>query len=232
MAGPPFHVTIVSHTHWDREWYQPFQVFRFHLVELIDCLLDLLDSDPAYYSFLLDGQTILLEDYLAIRPEREPDLRRHVAHGRLMIGPWYILPDEFLVSPEATVRNLMLGAKVCARFGTRMPVGYTPDPFGHISQLPQILAGCGIEAAALQRGLSDEPTELWWEAPDGTRLLTIYFRTGYGNLAWAPTTPDAFTHAVERQIDQLAPHAHTPFLLLMNGTDHMLPQPELPGMSG
>jgi alpha-mannosidase len=230
MAGPPFHVTIVSHTHWDREWYQPFQVFRFHLVELIDCLLDLLDSDPAYYSFLLDGQTILLEDYLAIRPEREPDLRRHVAHGRLMIGPWYILPDEFLVSPEATVRNLMLGAKVCARFGTRMPVGYTPDPFGHISQLPQILAGCGIEAAALQRGLSDEPTELWWEAPDGTRLLTIYFRTGYGNLAWAPTTPDAFTHAVERQIDQLAPHAHTPFLLLMNGTDHMLPQPELPGL--
>ncbi len=227
MAGSPLHVTIVSHTHWDREWYQPFQVFRFRLIELIDRLLDLLDSDPAYHSFLLDGQTILLDDYLAIRPEREPDLRRHIAHGRLMIGPWYILPDEFLVSPEATVRNLMLGARVCARFGARMPVGYTPDPFGHISQLPQILAACGIEAAALQRGLSDESTELWWDAPDGTRLLTIYFRTGYGNLAWAPTTPDAFTRAVERQISQLAPHAHTPNVLLMNGTDHMLPQPEL-----
>ena len=228
MPGSPLHVTIVSHTHWDREWYQPFQVFRFYLVELVDHLLDLLDSDPAYRSFLLDGQTILLDDYLAIRPEREPDLRRHIAHGRLMIGPWYILPDEFLVSPEATVRNLMLGAKACARFGARMLVGYTPDPFGHISQLPQILAGCGIEAAALQRGLSDEPTELWWEAPDGTRLLTIYFRAGYGNLAWAPTTPDAFTRAVERQIDQLAPYSHTPNVLLMNGTDHMFPQPELP----
>ena len=228
MPESPFHVTIVSHTHWDREWYQPFQVFRFHLVELIDHLLDLLDNDPAYHSFLLDGQTILLEDYLAIRPERESDLRRHIADGRLMIGPWYILPDEFLVSPEATVRNLMLGAKDCARFGARMPVGYTPDPFGHISQLPQILAGCEIEAAALQRGLSDEPTELWWEAPDGTRLLLVYFRAGYGNLAWAPTTSDAFTHAVERQIAQLAPHAHTPHVLLMNGTDHMLPQPELP----
>jgi mannosylglycerate hydrolase len=230
MAESPFHVTIVSHTHWDREWYQPFQVFRFRLVELIDYLLDLLDTDPTYRSFLLDGQTILLEDYLAIRPEREPDLRRHIAHGRLMIGPWHILPDEFLVSPESTVRNLMLGSKTCAQFGSRMSIGYTPDPFGHISQLPQILDGCGIKAIALQRGLADEPTELWWEAADGTRLLTIYFREGYGNLAWAPTTPDAFTRAVTRQIERLTPHAHTSHMLLMNGTDHMIPQPELPGL--
>ncbi len=230
MTDTPHQITIVSHTHWDREWYQPFQVFRFHLVQLIDRLLDILDGDPAYHSFLLDGQTVVLEDYLAIRPEREADLKRHVECGRLLIGPWHILPDEFLVSPEATVRNLMLGAKVSARFGARMSVGYTPDPFGHISQLPQILAGCGLEAIALQRGLSDEPTELWWEAPDGTRMLTIYFRAGYGNLAWAPTTPDAFTRAVERQINLLAPHAHTPYLLLLNGTDHMMPQPELPAL--
>ncbi len=228
MSNPPYTVTIVSHTHWDREWYQPFQVFRLQLVHLVDTLLDLLDRDPEYHSFLLDGQTIVLEDYLAIRPERKADLKRHIQQGRLMIGPWHILPDEFLVSPEATVRNLMLGAAVCARFGARMTIGYTPDPFGHVSQLPQILAGCGLDAAALQRGLSDEPTEIWWEAPDGTRLLTIYFRAGYGNLAWAPTTSDAFTHAVERQLERLAPHAHTPHLLLLNGTDHMLPQPELP----
>ncbi len=228
MTRAPYRITIVSHTHWDREWYQPFQVFRFQLVELVDRLLDILDSTPAYHSFLLDGQTIVLEDYLAIRPKREADLRRHIQAGRLLIGPWHILPDEFLVSPEATVRNLMLGARVCARFGTRMPVGYTPDPFGHISQLPQILAGVGLEAAALQRGLGDEPTELWWEAPDGTRLLTIFFRAGYGNLAWAPTASDAFTRAVERQIELLSPHTHTPHLLLLNGTDHMLPQPELP----
>ena len=128
------------------------------------------------------------------------------------------------------MRNLILGAQVAARFGARMPVGYTPDPFGHISQLPQILAGVGLEAVALQRGLGDEPTELWWEAPDGTRLLTIFFRAGYGNLAWAPTTPDAFTQAVAHQIDKLAPHANTSYLLLLNGTDHMLPQPELPAL--
>lgn len=228
MTRAPYRITIVSHTHWDREWYKPFQVFRFQLVELVDRLLDILDSTPDYHSFLLDGQTIVLEDYLAIRPEREADLRRHIQAGRLLIGPWHILPDEFLVSPEATVRNLILGARVCTRFGPRMPVGYTPDPFGHISQLPQILAGVGLEAAALQRGLSDEPTALWWEAPDGTRMLTIFFRTGYGNLSWAPTAPDAFTRMVELQIDLLSPHAPTPYLLLLNGTDHMMPQPELP----
>jgi len=230
MAQQPYHVTIVSHTHWDREWYQPFQVFRFLLVELVDRLLTLLDADPEYHSFLLDGQTIVLEDYLAIRPEREADLRRHIAQGRLSIGPWHILPDEFLVSGEATVRNLMLGAQICARFGARLPIGYTPDPFGHIGQLPQILAGVNLTAAAFWRGLADEPTEVWWEAPDGTRLLSVFFRNGYGNLAWAPTSPDAFTLAVERQINRLAPHALTPYLLLLNGTDHMMPQPELPAL--
>ncbi len=230
MSNTHYQVTIVSHTHWDREWYRPFQVFRLKLVELVDDLLDLLDRDPDYHSFLLDGQTIILEDYLELRPEREADLRRHIQGGRLFIGPWHILPDEFLVGPEATVRNLMLAARVCERFGARMPIGYTPDSFGHISQLPQILAGCGLQAAVLQRGLADEPAELWWEAPDGTRLLTIFLREGYGNLAWAPTEPDAFTHVVAGLVERLAPHAHTPHLLLLNGTDHMMPQPELPAL--
>ncbi|MBP8973826.1 MAG: glycoside hydrolase, partial [Anaerolineae bacterium] len=137
MPAPVYEMTVVSHTHWDREWYRTFQDFRLSLVRLVDDLLDILDGDPAFRSFMLDGQTIILEDYLALRPEREADLRRHIQAGRLVIGPWHILPDEFLVGPESTVRNLMLGAAICARFGERMPVGYTPDPFGHISQLPQ-----------------------------------------------------------------------------------------------
>jgi mannosylglycerate hydrolase len=228
MTDTTYAVTIVSHTHWDREWYRPYQVFRLQMVELVDRLLDILDTEPDYHSFLLDGQTILLEDYLEIRPEQEETLKRYIKKGRILVGPWHILPDEFLVSPEATVRNLMLGAKTSARFGARMPVGYSPDAFGHISQLPQIFAGVGLDVIALQRGLSDEPTELWWDAPDGTRSLLIYFRTGYGNLAWAPATVGGFVRAVERQISQLAPHAHTRQLLLLNGTDHMMPQQELP----
>ena len=101
-------VHVVSHTHWDREWYLTHEQFRFRLVALVDRLLDLLDADPSYKHFHLDGQTIVLEDYLEIRPEQEPRLRRAIEDGRILIGPWYVMPDEFLVSGESLVRNLAL----------------------------------------------------------------------------------------------------------------------------
>ena len=100
-------LAVVSHTHLDREWYQPFQEYRIRLVQLTDRLLDLLARDPGYRYFTFDGQTIILEDYLQVRPEQEATLRRYVQEGRLLIGPWYVPPDEFLVSPEATIRNLI-----------------------------------------------------------------------------------------------------------------------------
>ena len=219
---------LVSHTHWDREWYLTYQQFRLRLVALMDKLLHLLQSDPDYRHFMLDGQTIVLEDYLAVRPEKEQDIRRLVQAGRLLIGPWYLLADEFLVSPEALVRNLLLGKRLARRFGRRMEVGYTPDPFGHIGQLPQILRGFGLESAVLWRGLGDEPAELWWEAPDGSRLLLCYLRDGYGNAARLPVeNPAAFAGMIARTRDNLAPHAATPHLLLLNGTDHQEPQPGL-----
>ena len=225
----PHNLFVVSHTHWDREWYLPFEEFRIRLVKLMDKLLDIMASDPDYRYFTLDGQTIVLEDYLKIKPEKEEEIRRLVQQGRLLIGPWWILPDEFLVSPEATIRNLMLGDRVAKRFGAKMQVGYLPDPFGHIGQMPQILAGFGIDTAVLWRGLSDEPTELLWQAPDGSSVLLIYLRDGYGNAAHLPVNDEAaFLEAVARLKDSLAPHATTSNLLLMNGTDHMEPQPELP----
>ncbi|MFQ5813092.1 MAG: alpha-mannosidase [Anaerolineae bacterium] len=224
-----YNLFVVSHTHWDREWYQPFEEFRIRLVRLMDKLLDILTSDPDYRYFTLDGQTIILEDYLEIRPQKEEEIRRLVQQGRLLIGPWWILPDEFLVNPEATIRNLMLGDQVARRFGAKMEVGYLPDPFGHIGQMPQILAGFGIDVAVLWRGLSDEPTELIWQAPDGSSALLIYLRDGYGNAAHLPPNDDAaFLEAILRLKDSLAPHGTTTNLLLMNGTDHMEPQPELP----
>jgi mannosylglycerate hydrolase len=218
---------LVSHTHWDREWYKPYQAFRLKLVRLIDGLLDLLARDPEYKYFMLDGQTIVLEDYLEIRPEREAELRRHIRAGRILIGPWHILPDEFLVSPEATIRNLLEGAQLCRRFGARMPVGYTPDPFGHIGQLPQILRGFGIEWAAFRRGLSDEPCEVWWQSPDGSRVLAAYLRDGYDNAAGLPTTdPALFAREVAARRDSLRTHSAVKDLLLMHGTDHMAPPPD------
>ncbi|NIM96442.1 MAG: hypothetical protein GTO18_22305 [Anaerolineales bacterium] len=220
-------IHIVPHTHWDREWYLPFQSFRIKLVHLIDALLDILDQDPDFSHFTMDGQTIVIEDYLEIRPEREADLIRHIRSGRLIIGPWYILPDEFLVSPEATVRNLLQGGKMCARIGKGMEVGYLPDPFGHISQMPQILQGFGIETAAFRRGLSDEPCELWWEAPDGSRVLTAYLRDGYDNAAQIPSTQTRFLEFVRERRDSLIPNSAVRHLLLLNGTDHQEAQPWL-----
>ncbi len=220
---------IISHTHWDREWYEPFQRFRLRLVHLLDSLLAILARDPAYRYFTLDGQTIVLDDYLEIRPEREEELRRHVEEGRLLIGPWYVLADEALVSGEALVRNLLVGERESKRFGAKMAVGYIPDPFGHISQMPQILRGFGIDNTVLARGVGDRSTELLWESPDGSTVLLCNLRDSYDNAARLPTNDEtAFVHEVRRLCASLEPHAATEHLLLMNGTDHMEPQAELP----
>jgi alpha-mannosidase len=220
---------LVPHTHWDREWYLPLQTFRIRLVHLMDRLLDVLDQDRAFRHFMLDGQTIVLDDYVEIRPEREKQLAQFVSWGRLSIGPWHVLPDEFLVSGESLVRNLMQGDRVARRFGDKMDIGYVPDPFGHIAQLPQILRGFGIEAAVFRRGLAEEPVELWWDAPDGSRVSVSYLRDSYDNAARLPTTdPDAFVTAIRVVRDSLAPYTITHHVLLMAGTDHHEAQVELP----
>ena len=218
---------VVSHTHWDREWYEPFQVYRAWLIRCVDKLLDIFATDPDYKYFLLDGQTIVLEDYLEVRPDREQVLRDLVGAGKLQVGPWYILPDEFLVSGEAIIRNLVRGARIARDFGDTQPVGYIPDPFGHISQMPQILSGFQIGTAVFRRGLADEPTELWWQAPSGTQVLACYLRDGYDNAAWLGHDDASFVQSLEKVWRSLAPHAVTSNVLLMNGTDHMEPWADL-----
>ncbi|HIE50693.1 MAG TPA: hypothetical protein EYP85_02950 [Armatimonadetes bacterium] len=235
------YLILVSHTHWDREWYSTFQEFRRRLVHMADKLLHILDTDPEYRCFTFDGQTVVLEDYLEIRPENEERLRQQVQNGRLLVGPWYILPDEFLVSGEAFVRNLMLGHQIAARFGRVMKAGYLPDPFGQIAQLPQILRGFGIDSALFMRGLGEEAegahNEFLWEALDGTSVLAVHLRTGYCNAAnlgyrgmgdGGEVDCDLALQRVRQQMEALAPHAATRYLLLCNGCDHLEPQPELP----
>ncbi|MGB8644599.1 MAG: glycoside hydrolase family 38 C-terminal domain-containing protein [Anaerolineae bacterium] len=221
---------FVSHTHWDREWHEPFQIFRIWLARTIDKTLDILANDPDYRYFMLDGQTIVLEDYLEIEPAREAELREHVRTGRVLVGPWYVLPDMFLVSGEAIIRNLQRGMRMANEWGGSMRVGYIPDPFGHISQMPQILQGFGIDVAMFRRGLADEPTELWWEGADGTRVFTTYLRDGYDNAAWLVRDPEGFVYGVSKLVESLAPHAVTEHMLMMHGTDHMQPWEGLPAM--
>jgi len=220
---------VVSHTHWDREWYRTFQQFRLQLVHLVDNLLIILDSDPDYKHYMLDGQTIVLEDYLQMRMANFPLLRQYIQEGRVLIGPWYILPDEFLVSPEATVRNLLIGRQICNIFDKRMMVGYIPDPFGHLSQIPQILNGFHIDTACLWRGVPDgSPTLLRWQSPDGSEVLLAHLYNGYGNIAdWPKQDLDQSVEYLDEQADRLMPYVPGSHFLMMRGTDHYEPRPNL-----
>ena len=225
-------IIIVPHTHWDREWYQTFQQFRFRLVHTVDTLLDILDRDAGFTHFLLDGQTIVLEDYLEVRPEQEEHLKKYTRSGRIQVGPWYLQPDEFLVSGESLVRNLQLGLRQASEFGEPMHIGYVPDTFGHIAQLPQILQGFGIDNAVFWRGVGAEAekSEFYWAAPDGTKVLVIHLADalGYSNARQMPLNTDDFVTRVELLAAALLPRATTNTLLFMNGSDHLEPQDGLP----
>lgn len=227
-------IIIVPHTHWDREWYQTFQQFRIRLVRTIDKLLDILDRDPNFSHFMLDGQTITLDDYLEVRPEQEERLKKYTGAGRIQVGPWYLQPDEFLVSGESLIRNLQLGLQRAAEFGEPMRVGYVPDCFGHIAQLPQILRGFGIDSAVFWRGVGAEAhkSEFYWTAPDGTSVLVIHLADpiGYSNARDMPLNPDQFVTRVELLAAPLLSKATTNTLLFMNGSDHLEPQDGLPAL--
>jgi len=228
-----YEIHLISHTHWDREWYRTFQQFRMKLVELVDSLLEILETDPDFKHFNFDGQTIVLEDYLEIKPQNEERLKKQIQDGRIAVGPWYILPDEFLVSAEATVRNLILGHRIAKEFGKVMKVGYIPDPFGHISQMPQILRGFGIDNIILWRGFGGEPdqtsSEYYWEAPDGSRVLFIHLpNVGYSETLHIPTDPEHAVAVVTTLKEEYQKRATTPYLTLFNGSDHIRPQPEIP----
>jgi mannosylglycerate hydrolase len=222
-------IHVVSHTHWDREWYLTYEQFRFRLVALVDRLLDLLDRDPAYKYFHLDGQTIVLEDYLEIRPEQEPRLRRAIEEGRILIGPWYVMPDEFLVSGESLVRNLLRGHRISREFGTPMPVGYLPDLFGHVGQMPQIWRQFGLDNTILWRGFGGRNAEYWWDAPDGSRVLMMHLPPeGYCNATRIVFDPDAMMARAAEKVDYERGRTRTGQALLMNGVDHVEPHTAIP----
>lgn len=222
-------IILVPHTHWDREWYFPFQRYRTRLVGFFDLLLDILEHDPEYRHFMLDGHTILVEDYLEVRPDRRGTIERFVREGRLSAGPWYVIPDEFLPGGEALVRNMLRGHRVAKQLGAVMPVGYLPDPFGQIAHLPAILRGFGIERCVFWRGTDESlrSTEFVWEAPDRSSVLVKHIRGGYGIGAPFPTNEDEFIDKVEQIRGLLQPLAKTRTLLIMWGSDHVPPQREL-----
>lgn len=228
-------IHFISHTHWDREWYMPFEAHRHQLIRFFDRLLDTLDREPSFASFHLDGQAIVLEDYLEVRPQMRAKIEKYIADGRLVVGPWYILQDEFLIDGESNLRNLLYGRKISAAYGKVSDIGYFPDSFGNISQMPQILRGFGIECAALGRGVSEYPpqarigrepnygkctSEILWRSPDGSEIVGAVFLGWYNNGAEIPSEPSAASARIADIQKRCERWATTPHLLAMNGCDH------------
>ena len=231
-----FRYLVVPHTHWDREWYLPFEQFRLLLGGTIDGVLETLEQDPGFGSFTLDGQAIVLEDYLEVRPDNEGRLRALLAAERLEVGPSYVLPDELLVGGEPLVRNFLLGRRVCRRFGVEpSSQGYLPDSFGHPAQLPQILAGFGIRSVLFSRGLGDELDDVGvvfrWRA-GGAEVVACQMLPHYDNFArlgWYRDAEERVQSIVE-QFGELLAAAGVDTIVLANGSDHLPIEPELPSV--
>jgi mannosylglycerate hydrolase len=230
---------VISHTHWDREWYQTFEAYRKRLVYLIDELIEHMEKNADYLYFHMDGQTIVLEDYLEIRPENENRLRDLIKQMRIIIGPWYVMPDEFLVSGESLVRNLQKGFEISRSYGVEpMKNGYVTDIFGHNSQFPQILKGFDIDSALLYRGIADYPRDTFnWEGADGSTVLALKMdkERSYSNFYFAIRWPfDGREYDKEELVSRMkellkfsGSLAVSNNLLMMDGVDHLEVEPEL-----
>src|SRR5699024_7149480 len=182
----------------------PYEQHHMRLIQLIDDLLEIFEKDPDFDSFHLDGQMIILEDYLQVRPEKKEDLQRAINAGKLRIGPFYILQDDFLTSSESNVRNMLVGREESEKWGIPVPLGYFPDTFGNMGQTPQLMKKAGLDVAAFGRGVraigfdnqvldsgdySSHFSEMWWEGPDQSTILGLLFANWYSNGNEIPSDP-------------------------------------------
>ena len=225
-------VHVVTHTHWDREWYLSFEIFRSRLLTLLDNLKEEMDKHKAFRFFILDGQTVVLKDYFELRPEKKEEILSLIREKRVEVGPWYILPDEFLITGESFIRNYLIAQKTLQKFGIDgMDIGYLPDMFGHNAYTPSILKGLGLKAAILWRGVGDasRKTEFLWRSPNGDEILTVNLLHSYSNGAHFGKDVNKVKEVFKKEVDTLSKVSTTNNILIMNGTDHEFPIYELPG---
>ncbi len=223
---------IVSHTHWDREWYLSHAKHNYRLVKFFDGLIEAMEKDERFRYFHLDGQIVIIEDYLAVRPEMEEKVKKFIAEGRWEIGPFYILQDEYLINGESSVRNALYGMQVCEKYGKPAMIGYFPDAFGNISQVPQLMRGFGIDNAFFGRGISltaaDNKvfklprnfSEITWRGADGSEIMGVQFVQWYSNCMQLPADKDALKGRLNEIHGDLTECSRTPYLLGFNGCDH------------
>ncbi|MDR1668734.1 MAG: hypothetical protein LBR76_02095 [Oscillospiraceae bacterium] len=235
-------IHIVPHTHWDREWYYSLEKYRYRLIPLMDSLLDSMEKGDIEW-FVADGHTLLLRDYLDLRPENRPRLEALVRAGRLLIGPWFTQPNTFMSCGEAQVQNLLAGRRDMESWGGGMTdINYQPDQFGFHAQLPQMMKDFGMTHLIGARGMPKGcDTLLRWEGADGTvvgvcALINHYISACgisdreeeqtfnvFGQQIVMPSMPQRMDHVVAER-----PRSLSPNLLGMNGVDHMRPNPYLP----
>ena len=235
---------VVPETHWDRAWYFPFQGFRVKLVKMFNDLLRILRENKDYKNFTFDGQTVILEDFLEVHPEKKEEIKSLVKAGRLSVGPWYILPDEFLVSGEALIRNLEIGHDIARGYGRTMKAGYIPDPFGHISQLPAIMDGFGLNSVIFMRGAGrwikrTGPIFKWYASDKKTWVHGIEQFRGYFNLlGWGGNVFNGLNVDLKKSLEQVEKNitdwektgTRHKTILFNNGIDHYAAQEAVPMM--
>ncbi|MGB6178504.1 alpha-mannosidase [Carnobacterium sp.] len=235
-------VYILSHSHWDREWYLPYEQHHMRLIELMDDVLELFETDPEFKSFHLDGQTIILDDYLQVRPGKKDLVKKHIQNGKLKIGPFYILQDAFLTSSESNVRNILVGMDESKQWGSPVELGYFPDTFGNAGQTPQMMKQAGFDVAAFGRGVkptgfnnvvvnddkyASQFSEMWWKGPDDSEILGLLFANWYSNGNEIPTDKAEAQVFWETKLADAGLYTSTDHILMMNGCDHQPVQKDL-----
>jgi alpha-mannosidase len=226
-------VHVVPHSHWDREWYFTIEDSNMILVENLDRLMDVLEQDSAYTSYVFDAQASVIEDYLTIRPENRERLKSLIQTRRLLIGPWYTQTDTLLVHTESIIRNLLYGVKFAKSFGHSMQVGYLPDIFGQNAYLPSIFHEFGMEYCILQRGLYNDQISkdlnFWWKSPDGRGVKTNYIFFGYGPGKFLEASVSYLTERLDPILSTLEEmNQSTNQLLLPAGGDQVLVREHFP----
>ena len=237
---------VISNTHWDREWYQTHENYLARLVPLMDRLVSVMERQPNY-RFLLDGQYIMVRDYLAAKPEKTETVKALISAGRLLCGPWYTQPLENLVSGEGLVRNLQYGIRYSEALGRAERFSYEIDEFGHTSQLPQILQGFDIPSVMAWRGMPKGTKSVFvWRAPDGSAVHMFYSKSGYGEATALPAAEDDFTETIDgvtlqraglrSRVERLRrlrkANSDSTQMLWLNGIDHSWAQPDILSVIG
>ncbi|SDC69840.1 glycosyl hydrolase-related protein [Geotoga petraea] len=215
---------VVTHTHWDREWYMPFEIYRARLIKLIDELIENIDKYEDFKYFTLDGQVIAMEDYIEARPENKEKLLKLIRDKKVYVGPWYILPDEFTISGESFIRNYLIAKKIMEKLEIeRMKLAYLPDMFGHNAYTPSLIKGLNLQGALVWRGVgtSSRKNEFIWQSENGLdNVNTINNFRSYTNAYQGDNSKEKMYEIINTEINELQKTTESNSVLLMNGVDH------------